>query len=63
MFLRRECIKSTIETLYFDASIFSQEAEELVLQITEAEKEKHRLEKRKDALGEVLLQVKYEKES
>ncbi|MCX8986108.1 hypothetical protein [Citrobacter portucalensis] len=60
MFRRRECIKSTIETLYFDVSALSQEAEELVVKTTAAEKEKHRLEKRKEAMGELLLQVKYE---
>lgn len=63
MFRRREYIKSTIETLYFDVSILSQEAEELLVKISDSEKKKHRLEKRKEALGEVLLHVKYETDS
>ena len=63
MFRRREYIKSTIETIYFDVSILSQEAEVLLVKISDAEKVKHRLEKRKEALGEVILQVKYETDS
>ncbi|AUI86411.1 hypothetical protein BS333_08435 [Vibrio azureus] len=61
LFMRRESTKSAIESLFFDASIKQQDAQELASQITEVEAEKRRLEKRKDALAELREQMRYEK--
>ncbi|MDN3612013.1 hypothetical protein ACODM8_16885 [Vibrio ostreicida] len=61
LFMRRESTKSMIESLFFDASVSRQDAQELALEITEVESEKRRLEKRKDALGELREQMRYEK--
>lgn len=61
LFMRRESTKSAIESLFFDASIKRQNAQELAHQITDVETEKRRLEKRKDALAELREQERYEK--
>ncbi|OMO21039.1 hypothetical protein [Vibrio lentus] len=61
LFMRRESTKSAIESLFFDASIKRQNAQELAHQITDVEAEKRRLEKRKDALAELRKQMRYEK--
>ena len=61
LFMRRESTKSAIESLFFDASIKRQNAQELAHQITDVEAEKRRLEKRKDALAELREQMRYEK--
>ena len=61
LFMRRESTKSAIESLFFDASIKQQDAQEVASQITEVEAEKRRLEKRKDALAELREQMRYEK--
>ncbi|GEM77470.1 hypothetical protein [Vibrio sagamiensis] len=61
LFMRRESTKSEIESLFFDASIKQQDAQEVASQITEVEAEKRRLEKRKDALAELREQMRYEK--
>ncbi|WP_086775797.1 hypothetical protein [Vibrio coralliirubri] len=61
LFMRRESTKSAIESLFFDASIKRQNAQELAHQITDVEAEKRRLEKQKDALAELREQMRYEK--
>lgn len=61
LFMRRESTKSAIESLFFDASVNRQDAEELALEIAEVEAEKRRLEKRKDALGELREELRYVK--
>ncbi len=61
LFMRRESTKSAIESLFFDASINRQDAEEVALEITEVEAEKRRLEKRKDALSELREELRYVK--
>ena len=61
LFMRRESTKSAIESLFFDASINRQNAEEVALEITEVEAEKRRLEKRKDALSELREELRYVK--
>ncbi|MDE1231354.1 hypothetical protein [Vibrio aestuarianus] len=61
MFQRRESIKSKIESIFFDVSVASQNAEDLALQIMVTEKEKQQLEKRKDALVELQVQLMGEK--
>ncbi|MBY7729023.1 hypothetical protein JHW46_01530 [Vibrio splendidus] len=61
LFMRRESTKSAIESLFFDASVKRQNAQELAHQITDVEAEKRRLEKRKDALAELREQMRYEK--
>ncbi len=61
LFMRRESTKSAIESLFFDASIKRQNAQELAHQITDVEAEKRRLEKRKDALAELREKMRYEK--
>ncbi|MBU2895895.1 hypothetical protein KO511_04190 [Vibrio hepatarius] len=61
LFMRRESTKSAIESLFFDASINRQDAEEVALEITEVEAEKRRLEKRKDALNELREELRYVK--
>lgn len=61
LFMRRESTKSAIESLFFDASVNRQDAEEVALEITEVEAEKRRLEKRKDALSELREELRYVK--
>ncbi len=61
LFMRRESTKSAIESLFFDASVNRQDAEEVALEIAEVEAEKRRLEKRKDALGELREELRYVK--
>lgn len=61
MFQRRENIKSTIESIFFDVSVASQNAKDLTLRIMDTEKEKQQLEKRKDALAELQVQLMNEK--
>ena len=61
LFMRRESTKSAIESLFFDASVNRQDAEEFALEIAEVEAEKRRLEKRKDALGELREELRYVK--
>ncbi|MGR5249999.1 hypothetical protein ACPV4Z_16120 [Vibrio aestuarianus] len=61
MFQRRESIKPKIESIFFDVSVASQNAENLALQIMVTEKEKQQLEKRKDALAELQIQLMGEK--
>ncbi|AYV25053.1 hypothetical protein L1D61_25635 [Vibrio mediterranei] len=60
MFMRRESTKSSIESLFFDASIRRQDLEEVELQITNVEAAKRKLEKRKDALIELREKMRYE---
>ncbi|WP_318452431.1 hypothetical protein [Photobacterium leiognathi] len=58
--MRRENIKSTIESLFFDASIRRQDLQDITLKIKEVEMEKRKLEKRKDSLTELRERIKYE---
>ena len=61
LFMRRESTKSAIESLFLVASVNRQDAEEVALEIAEVEAEKRRLEKRKDALGELREELRYVK--
>ncbi|HHL2502278.1 TPA: hypothetical protein ACQ301_004408 [Yersinia enterocolitica] len=56
-FIRRENIKSLIESLVFDVSIIKQELERVEIEIDKTELEKRRLEKRKDILSELMQQL------
>ncbi|AQS37638.1 hypothetical protein FM037_21895 [Shewanella psychropiezotolerans] len=60
LFQRRESVKSCIESLFFDVSVARQNADELELEIEQVVVEKRRLEKRKDALGEIQEQLRDE---
>ncbi|ASU22406.1 hypothetical protein CCZ37_07295 [Vibrio qinghaiensis] len=62
LFMRRESIKTSIESVFFDASVTRQKAEDLASEIEQVEAEKRRLEKRKDALHEIREELRYEKE-
>ncbi|AVI67746.1 hypothetical protein CKQ84_18905 [Shewanella sp. WE21] len=57
LFLRRESVKSYIESLFFDVSVAQQNANTLAAEIVQVSFEKRRLEKRKDALGEIQEQL------
>lgn len=57
LFLRRESVKSGIESLFFDVSVVQQNADELAIEIAQVIVEKRRLEKRKDALTEIQDQL------
>ncbi|MBF4444075.1 hypothetical protein EA908_29420, partial [Vibrio anguillarum] len=61
LFMRRESVKTNIESVFFDASITRQKAEDLASEIELVEAEKRRLEKRKDALHEIREELRYEK--
>lgn len=52
-FMRRENIKTNIESIFFDVSLTRQKLEALEFEIAQAEAEKRNLEKRKDALNEI----------
>ncbi|WP_293630459.1 hypothetical protein [Shewanella sp. CG12_big_fil_rev_8_21_14_0_65_47_15] len=60
LFLRRESVKSGIESLFFDVSVVQQNADELAIEIAQVIVEKRRLEKRKDALAEIQDQLRDE---
>lgn len=51
--MRRENIKTNIESIFFDVSLTRQKLEALEFEIAQAEAEKRNLEKRKDALNEI----------
>ncbi|EFO44780.1 hypothetical protein CGK66_18365 [Vibrio parahaemolyticus] len=57
LFRRREGIKSKIESIFFEASLARQDLEELDEKIHDAELEKKKLEKRKDALTEMRVHL------
>ncbi|OEE72563.1 hypothetical protein [Vibrio ordalii] len=59
LFMRRESVKTNIESVFFDASITRQKAEDLASEIELVEAEKRRLEKRKDALHEIREELRY----
>lgn len=61
LFMRRESVKTNIESFFFDASITRQKAEDLAAKIEQVEAEKRRLEKRKDALHEIREKLRCEK--
>lgn len=61
LFMRRESVKTNIESVFFDASITRQKAEDLASEIELVEAEKRRLEKRKDALHEIREELRYAK--
>lgn len=56
-FKRKDNLKSSIESLFFDASLVQSELDELDIEIRNTEAEKLRLEKRKDILEELKKQV------
>lgn len=60
MFRRREYIKSKIESLFFDVSLASQNADEIKTKIDELNVEKNKFEKRKESLAEIRSQIEYE---
>lgn len=62
LFLRREDCKSHIESLFFDVSIKQQKCDALTLNIYTTEDKKKKLEKRKDALGELRDLIRYEEQ-
>ncbi|MCO4174526.1 hypothetical protein K8D10_22530 [Aeromonas veronii] len=61
LFMRRESVKTNIESFFFDASITRQKVEDLASKIEQVEAEKRSLEKRKDALHEIREKLRYEK--
>ena len=60
LFQRRESVKSHIESLFFDASVTQQNANELAAEFALVIAEKRRQEKRKDALAEIQEQLRDE---
>lgn len=56
-FRRKENLKSSIESLFFDASLVQNELDNLNIEIKKTEAEKLRLEKRKDILEELKKQI------
>ncbi len=58
LFQRRESVKSCIESIFFDVSVAQKNADKLQLEIEQVNVAKRRLETRKDALGEILEQLR-----
>ncbi|PXA73444.1 MULTISPECIES: hypothetical protein [Vibrio] len=62
LFMRRESIKTSIESVFFDVSVTRQKAEDLASEIKHVEAKKRHLEKRKDALSEIREKLRFGKE-
>ena len=58
LFQRRESVKSSIESIFFDVSVAQKNADKLQLEIEQVNVAKRRLETRKDALGEIIEQLR-----
>lgn len=60
LFMRREGLRSQIESTFYDASVIKQDLDEVMFEIQQAQLEKKSLEKRKDRLTEMREQLMYE---
>lgn len=60
LFMRRESIRSKIESAFYDASVIKQDMDEVMIEIQQVQLEKRNLEKRKDRLVEMREQLMYE---
>lgn len=59
LFMRREGLRSQIESTFYDASVIKQDLDEVMFEIQQTQLEKN-LEKRKDRLTEMREQLMYE---
>lgn len=60
LFMRREGLRSKIESTFYDASVIKQDLDEVMFEIQQTQLEKKNLEKRKDRLTEMREQLMYE---
>ncbi|WP_248364841.1 hypothetical protein [Vibrio cholerae] len=60
LFMRRESLRSQIESTFYDASIIKQDLDEVTSEIQQTQSDKKKLEKRKDRLTEMREQLIYE---
>lgn len=60
LFMRREGVRSQIESTFYDASVIKQDLDEVMFEIQQTQLEKKNLEKRKDRLTEMREQLMYE---
>ncbi len=60
LFMRREGLRSQIESKFYDASVIKQDLDEVMFEIQQTQLEKKSLEKRKDRLTEMREQLMYE---
>lgn len=60
LFMRREGLRSQIESTFYDASVIKQDLDEVMFEIQQTQLEKKSLEKRKDRLTEMREQLMYE---
>ncbi|WP_336939610.1 VPA1337 family putative T3SS effector [Vibrio cholerae] len=60
LFMRREGLRSQIESTFYDASVIKQGLDEVMFEIQQTQLEKKSLEKRKDRLTEMREQLMYE---
>lgn len=60
LFMRREGLRSQIESTFYDASVIKQDLDEVMFEIQQTQLEKKSLEKRKDWLTEMREQLMYE---
>ncbi len=60
LFMRREWLRSQIESTFYDASVIKQDLDEVMFEIQQTQLEKKNLEKRKDRLTEMREQLMYE---
>lgn len=60
LFMRREGLRSQIESTFYDASVIKQDLDEVIFEIQQTQLEKKSLEKRKDRLTEMREQLMYE---
>ncbi|GHW91385.1 hypothetical protein VCSRO6_1241 [Vibrio cholerae] len=60
LFMRREGLRSQIESTFYDASVIKQDLDEVMFEIQQTQLEKKNLEKRKDQLTEMREQLMYE---
>ncbi|AMG31638.1 hypothetical protein AL542_15730 [Grimontia hollisae] len=60
LFMRRESIRSKIESTFYDASVIKQDLDEVMIEMQQVQQEKRNLEKRKDRLVEMREQLMYE---
>ncbi|EJH62556.1 hypothetical protein VCHE25_2740 [Vibrio cholerae HE-25] len=58
--MRREGLRSQIESTFYDASVIKQDLDEVMFEIQQTQLEKKNLEKRKDRLTEMREQLMYE---
>ncbi len=60
LFMRREGLRSQIESTFYDASVIKHDLDEVMFEIQQTQLEKKNLEKRKDRLTEMREQLMYE---